>query len=183
MCSTEILLKVFYPKEDAFICIEDSISILNFIRKNKNLDEFNIAVSEILLDAFEEMKIKSESNHFKIPKDALYYIINELLKTKKLDFRGDKMNGIQIMGILQTRALDFENVIITHVNEGTFPQSKREDSFLPFNLRKSLRNSNFSRERFVNSYHFFRILQRAKNIFLLNNGSTGVGFLREKADI
>ena len=46
-------------------------------------------------------------------KDALYFVMNELLKTKKLDFKGDKMNGIQIMGILQTRALDFENVIIT----------------------------------------------------------------------
>ena len=181
LCSTEILLKVLYPKEDAFTCIKDSISILKFIRKNKNLDEFNIAVSEILLDTFEEMMIKSESNHFKIPKDALYYIMNELLKTKKLDFRGDKINGIQIMGILQTRALDFENVIITHVNEGTFPQSKREDSFLPFNLRKAYGIPTFLEKDSVNSYHFFRILQRAKNIFLLNNGSTGVGFLREKS--
>ncbi len=181
LCSTKILLKVFYPKEDAFICIEDSISILNFIRKNKNLDEFNISVSEILLDAFEEMMIKSENNHFKIPKDALYYIMNELLKTKKLDFKGDKMKGIQIMGILQTRALDFENVIITNVNEGTFPQSKREDSFLPFNLRKAYGIPTFLEKDSVNSYHFFRILQRAKNIFLLNNGSTGVGFLREKS--
>ena len=91
------------------------------------------------------------------------------------------MNGIQIMGILQTRALDFENVIITHVNEGTFPQSKREDSFLPFNLRKAYGIPTFLEKDSVNSYHFFRILQRAKNIFLLNNGSTGVGFLREKS--
>lgn len=181
LCSAEILLKVFYPKENAFICIEDSISILNFIKKNKNLDEFNISVSEILLDTFEEMMIKFESNQFKIPKDALYYIMNELLKTKKLDFKGDKMNGIQIMGILQTRALDFENVIITHVNEGTFPQSKRDDSFLPFNLRKAYGIPTFLEKDSVNSYHFFRILQRAKNIFLLNNGSTGVGFLREKS--
>ena len=181
LCNTEILLKVLYPKEDTLICIEDSISILNFIRKNKNLDEFNISVSEILLDTFEEMKIKSESNDFKIPKDALYYIMNELLKTEKLDFKGDKMNGIQIMGILQTRALDFENVIVTHVNEGTFPQSKRDDSFLPFNLRKAYGIPTFLEKDSVNSYHFFRILQRAKNIFLLNNGSAGVGFLREKS--
>ena len=179
--STQILLEVFNPKEDAFKCIEDSISILNFIRKNKNLDEFNISVSEILLDTFEEMMVKSESNHFKIPKDALYYIMNELLKTKKLDFKGDKMDGIQIMGILQTRGLDFENVIITNVNEGTFPQSKRDDSFLPFNLRKAYGIPTFLEKDSVNSYHFFRILQRAKNIFLLNNGSTGVGFLREKS--
>ena len=134
-----------------------------------------------MLDTFEEMKIKSESNHFKIPKDALYYIMNEILKTKKLDFKGDKMNGTQIMGILQTRALDFENVIITHVNEGTFPQSKRDESFLPFNLRKAYGIPTFLEKDSVNSYHFFRILQRAKNIFLLNNGSTGVGFLREKS--
>ena len=178
--NTEILLKVFYPKEDSFMCLEDSISILNFIRKNKNLDEFNISVSEILLDTFEEMMFESESNHFKIPKDALYYIMNDLLKTKKLDFKGDKMNGIQIMGILQTRALDFENVIITHVNEGTFPQSKRDDSFLPFSIRKAYGIPTFLEKDAINSYHFFRILQRAKNIFLLNNGST-VGLLSEKS--
>ena len=85
------------------LCLQDSISILKYITKNKNLDKFNISVSEILLDTFEEMMIDSNVNHFKIPKDAWYYIINELLKTKKLDFKGDKMNGIQIMGILQTR--------------------------------------------------------------------------------
>ena len=174
---TEILLKVFCPKEDMLLCLQDSISILKYITKNKNLDKFNISVSEILLDTFEEMMIDSNVNHFKIPKDAWYYIINELLKTKKLDFKGDKMNGIQIMGILQTRGLDFENVIITHVNEGTFPQSKRDDSFLPFSIRKAYGIPTFLEKDAINSYHFFRILQRAKNIFLLNNGSTGVGLL------
>ena len=178
---TEILIKVFYPKEDAFICLEDSISILNFIRKNKDLDKFNISVSDIMLDTLEEIMIESKNNHFKIPKDALYYIINESLKTKKLDFIGDKMNSIQIMGILQTRALDFENVIITHVNEGTFPQSKRDDSFLPFSIRKAFGIPTFLEKDSINSYHFFRILQRAKNIFLLYNGSKGVGFLSEKS--
>jgi len=179
--NTEILLKVFCPKEDTFKCLEDSISILSFIRKNKSLDEFNISVSDILLDTFQEMMIESETNHFKFPKDALYYVMNELLKTKKLDFKGDKMNGIQIMGILQTRALDFENVIITHVNEGIFPQNKRDDSFLPFSIRKAYGIPTFLEKDSINSYHFFRILQRAKNIFLLNNGSTGVGFLSEKS--
>ncbi len=178
---SEILLKVFNPKEDSLTCLEDSISILKFIKKNKNLDEFNISVSEILSDTFQEMLIESKSNHLKIPKDSLYYIMNELLKTKKLDFKGDKMDGIQIMGILQTRALDFENVIITDVNEGILPQSKRDDSFLPFSIRKAYGIPTFQEKDSINSYHFFRILQRAKNIFLLNNGSTGVGFLSEKS--
>ena len=178
---TEILLKIFSPKEDAFICLEDSISIINFTRKNKNLDKFNISVFDILLDTFEEMIIETKDNGLKIPKNALYYIMSESLKTKKLDFKGDKMSGIQIMGILQTRALDFENVIITHVNEGTFPQSKRDDSFLPFSIRKAFGIPTFIEKDSINSYHFFRILQRAKNIFLLYNGSAGVGFLSEKS--
>ena len=178
---TEILLKIFSPKEDAFICLEESILIIKFIKKNKNLDKFNLSLSELLSDSFEEMIIETKSNHFKIPKDALYYIMSESLKTKRLDFKGDKMNGIQIMGILQTRALDFENVIITHVNEGTFPQSKRDDSFLPFSIRKAFGIPTFLEKDSINSYHFFRILQRAKNIYLLYNGSTGVGFLSEKS--
>ena len=181
LLDSEILIKVFYPKKDAFICLEDSITILNFVKKNKDLDEFNISVSNILLDTLEEMRIESKRNHFKIPKDALYYIMKESLKTKKLDFRGDKMNSIQIMGILQTRALDFENVIITHVNEGTFPQSKRDDSFLPFSIRKAFGIPTFLEKDSINSYHFFRILQRAKNVFLLYNGSKGVGVLSEKS--
>ena len=178
---TEILLKIFSPKEDAFICLDDSISIIKFTRKNKNLDKFSFSVFDILLDTFEELIIDIVDNRFKIPKDALYYIISESLKTKKLDFKGDKMNGIQIMGILQTRALDFENVIITHVNEGTFPQSKRDDSFLPFSIRKAFGIPTFLEKDSINSYHFFRILQRAKNIFLLYNGSARVGFLSEKS--
>src|SRR5258706_6348171 len=71
------------------------------------------------------------------------------------------------MGFLETRALDFENVIILNVNEGTLPYSSRHSSFIAYALRKSFGLPVFTEEDTISSYHFYRLLQRAKNIFLL----------------
>ena len=94
-------------------------------------------------------------------------LVMEVVRTASVPFSGEPLNGLQVMGFLETRALDFENVILLNVNEGTLPHSSRQNSFIAYPLRKSFGLPVFTEKDAVSSYHFYRLLQRAKNIFLL----------------
>ena len=73
------------------------------------------------------------------------------------------------MGLLETRLLDFENVIITNVNEGVLPPGKKNHSFISFESRKKFEMFTFLDKDAIYTYHFYRLIQRAKNIFLIYN--------------
>lgn len=96
-------------------------------------------------------------------------LFNELLASETLDFKGEPLNGLQIMGMLESRVLDFETVIISSVNEGILPSGKTNNSFIPFDLKLQNELPTYKEKDAVYTYHFFRLLQRAKNIYILYN--------------
>lgn len=104
-----------------------------------------------------------------------------LLAQQTLDFKGDALKGIQIMGLLETRLLDFDTVIITHVNEGILPLGKTPTPLLPFDVRKKFGLNTFIEQDHVYAYHFFRVLQRAKKIYLIYNNAAEGLFSGEKS--
>ena len=97
---------------------------------------------------------------------ALFF---ELLNQEKLDFEGDPVQGLQIMGMLETRVLDFETVIITSVNEGILPSGKSNNSFIPYDVKVEFGLPTYKDKDAIFTYHFYRLIQRAKNIYLLYN--------------
>ncbi|WP_086475694.1 PD-(D/E)XK nuclease family protein [Arenibacter amylolyticus] len=100
---------------------------------------------------------------------SLESLYRELLRTETLDFQGEPLEGLQIMGMLESRALDFETVILTSVNEGILPSGKSNNSFIPFDLKKYYQLPTYKEKDAVYTYHFYRLLQRAKNIYLVYN--------------
>jgi len=107
---------------------------------------------------------------------TLTQFYNQLLNNEKLAFQGEPLKGLQLMGMLETRALDFETVIITSVNEGVLPGSKNDNSFLPFDVKKYFKMPTYQEKDAIFSYHFQRLLQRAKNVYLIyNTESDGYG--------
>ncbi len=96
-------------------------------------------------------------------------LFDELVSTEQIDFRGEPMGGLQIMGVLESRNLDFESVIITSVNEGILPAGKNQNSFIPFDIKKEFGLPTYKEKDAVYAYHFYRLLQRAKNIHILYN--------------
>lgn len=96
-------------------------------------------------------------------------IFSELAASTTLDFKGDAYRGLQVMGVLETRVLDFENLIITSVNEGIFPSGKSNASFITFDLKEQFKLPLFTEKDAIYTYHFYRLLQRASNISLLYN--------------
>lgn len=96
-------------------------------------------------------------------------VFRTLVKEEKIDFIGEPLEGIQFMGLLETRLLDFDNVIITNLNEGILPAGKKNNSFLPFDLKKKFELPTFLENDAIYTYHFYRLLQRAKRVYLLYN--------------
>ena len=100
---------------------------------------------------------------------SLKHLYSQLITVETLDYQGDPVDGIQIMGMLESRLLDFETVILTSVNEGILPSGKSNNSFIPFDLKTKHGLPTYKEKDAVYTYHFYRLLQRAKNIYLIYN--------------
>ena len=156
-----------------------SINYLNEIDKKKynliiySYERFELIIRKII--AFEEKK------SFIKNLDELTLILNSIIKFEKINFNTDSFNNVQIMGLLETRLLDFENVIVTNLNEGILPSGKIHSNLFPFEVRKKYKLPTFLDHDLIYAHHFFRLLQRAKNIYLLYNSSSQGLFSGEKS--
>ncbi|MHA6279067.1 PD-(D/E)XK nuclease family protein [Salinimicrobium sp. CAU 1759] len=99
-------------------------------------------------------------------------IFKDLLSSKTVDFRGKPFSGLQLMGMLESRVLDFKNVILTSVNEGVLPAGKSSNSFIPFDLKCAYKLPTYKEKDAVYTYHFYHLLQRAEQVHLLYNTET-----------
>ena len=100
---------------------------------------------------------------------AIQKLIDNELRTKRLPFESDKAEGLQVMGIMETRCLDFKNVIILSMNESIFPSGKSVATFFPYDLRKNGVMTTHKERDAVAAYLFYRLIQRAENIYLVYN--------------
>lgn len=100
---------------------------------------------------------------------SLLVLFRDLVSTQTVDFRGKPFTGLQLMGMLESRVLDFKNVIVTSVNEGVLPAGKSSNSFIPYDLKQAYNLPTYKEKDAVYSYHFHHLLQRAQNAFLLYN--------------
>ena len=96
-------------------------------------------------------------------------ILNQIVRGTTLPFYGEPLMGLQVMGMLETRTLDFENVILLSCNEDILPSGKSVNSFIPFELKRYFGLPTYSDKDAIFAYHFYRLLQRATNIYLLYN--------------
>ena len=149
--------------------IDNCIKLLNLFKESNNFtvleNEYFYRFSSLFLE------LRSLEHKYNFIKDlkTLFHFYLSLLNNEKLYFKGEPLQGLQIMGMLETRTLDFKNLIITSVNEGILPASKSFISFLPLALKKAFNLPTYKDKDNIYAYHFFRLIQRAKNIFLIYN--------------
>ncbi|MCX6215977.1 PD-(D/E)XK nuclease family protein [Spirosoma sp.] len=105
---------------------------------------------------------------------SLKQFLYELIRQTSIPFTSEGKSQLQIMGMLETRALDFERVIILSVNEGILPQSRKLNSLIPFDIAadENIKLPTYSEQEAVMAYHFYRLLQRASEVVLLYTTST-----------
>jgi hypothetical protein len=103
---------------------------------------------------------------------TLQAIYKQVIDVAEVSFEGEPLSGLQIMGVLESRVLDFETVIITSVNEGKFPAGKSTNSFIPYDVKREYGLPTYKEKDAIYTYHFYHLLQRAKNIYLLYNADS-----------
>ncbi|MBT1704126.1 PD-(D/E)XK nuclease family protein [Chryseosolibacter indicus] len=105
---------------------------------------------------------------------AFLRLFRQLVRAVKIPFSGEPLRGLQVMGVLETRNLDFKNVFVLSLNEGSLPAISSKGSYIPFNIRKAYGLPTAEHQDSIYAYLFYRILQRAENIFLFYNSETDV---------
>jgi CRISPR/Cas system-associated exonuclease Cas4 (RecB family) len=99
--------------------------------------------------------------------ETYFRLLKKVVQGINVSFSGEPLSGLQIMGVLETRALDFDNLIILSMNEGIFPAKNHANSFIPFTLRKAFELPTQEHQDSIYAYHFYRMIGRARRIFML----------------
>ncbi len=162
-------------------CSKLIITIKSSLDENKNANLLSLEYLFRFHKLFNEL-IRLNTEHEHINDIAtLYSIYKELLNSETLDFQGEPLQGLQLMGMLESRVLDFETVIIASVNEGILPAGKSNNSFIPFDVKLENNLPTYKEKDAVYTYHFYKLLQRAKNVYIIYNTEADVLIGGEKS--
>lgn len=112
-------------------------------------------------------EVMKSAGEFEVSMDTLIRLIRQLIGGVSIPFEGEPLNGLQVMGMLETRGLDFENLIICSFNEGVFPKKNSSNSFIPNSLRSAFGMPTFEYHDAISAYNFYRLIQRTKRLFFL----------------
>ncbi len=116
--------------------------------------------------------LKAKPAEVDMSMDTLVRLTRQLTAGITIPFIGEPLDGLQVMGVLETRGLDFENLIITSFNEGIFPAKTSANSFIPYNLRRGFELPTSEHQDAITAYNFYRLIHRAKRIFFLYDSRT-----------
>lgn len=185
--SNDIFKLIFIPLND-WTQVPDYIrNILSGLRsllisKEKNEDEEkednvrSIDIEgEFIVEYYKTMNKMEEAFTSYAPDmsiETYFKLLKKLIVGISVPFHGEPLSGLQIMGVLETRALDFVNLIILSMNEGIFPMKRATSSFIPYNLRKGFELPTYEHQDSIFAYHFYRMINRAKRIYLLYDTRT-----------
>jgi len=166
-----------YVEEKEFSC---NPLLKMIFRRSEQISDYLLEILEYLNNSVELTKIEKEFIYFfytavsrmrdlMIPMNTDTYcrLLLQIVNSTSIPFRGEPLAGLQIMGVLETRTLDFDNLIICSMNDGVFPSKTAVNSFIPFNLRKGFSMPDYEFKDGVAAYHFYRLIYRAKKVFLL----------------
>ena len=103
---------------------------------------------------------------------TLFYLIDRLAASPVVPFTGEPLQGLQVMGVLETRNLDFDNLIVLSMNERVFPRKHAVNSFIPNDLRRAFFMATLEQQEALSTYHFYRMISRARNVSLVYDSST-----------
>lgn len=176
----EVLSKLFTPCQgirDICIYLTEQLKEAAAIYRNADdtHDVFGQLYREALFKSYTTInRLLSLSNEGEVGlrTDTFKRLLHRMLGATNIPFHGEPIIGMQIMGVLETRTLDFKNLIILSLNEGLLPKGGGDASFVPYNLRKAFGMTTIEHRDAVYAYYFYRLIQRAEQVTLIHNTSS-----------
>lgn len=172
----EKLKKLFYPwvkvPDDVFQLLESTLEKLHSVYAIKRPLQQEFVFHA--LNSIRKLKLLLTKYSFELSMDSLQKIILKQLRETSVAFFGEPLRGLQLVGMLESRALDFKNVILLSANEDVLPKGNTEQSLIPYDLKKFHHLPTFQESDAVFAHHFYRLLQRAGNIHLIYNSEGNV---------
>lgn len=141
----------------------------------EDTDAFNQLYRESLFKAYttiNRFRTLIEEDELAVQSETFRRLLVKVLSATNIPFHGEPAIGMQVMGVLETRNLDFRHLVLLSVNEGQLPKSGGDSSFIPYNLRKAFGMTTIEHKIAVYAYYFYRLLQRAERITLMYNTSS-----------
>ncbi len=174
------LKKIFTHCNSNIEWIENLAEIIYTVAENRKrvADEkhqmydllFNEAIMKVYTQA-QRLKALHSAGELNMKLATVGKLFIRVLGSMTMPFHGEPVAGLQVMGLLETRNLDFKNIIMLGVNEGAVPKNSGENSFIPYNLRRAFGLTLSEHRDSIYAYYFFRLLQRAENVTLVYNSS------------
>lgn len=156
-----------------------SLSAIEITENEDETEKSNVASEDIECEfiihyykAVNRIEETMKNLNIEIQTDTFFRLLKKLMANVSVSFEGEPLSGLQVMGVLETRAIDFENLLLLSMNEGTFPKKKAANSFIPYHLRKGFGLPTYEFQDSVFSYHFYRMIFRAKKVFMLYDTRT-----------
>ena len=173
--SQEMLSKYFPP--DIFQFTDNAVDILKTVRKAiqklQIKDNYFYPIKDEIITRLTALLQSLEEKNIILNRNALPFIVKQFLSAVKIPFETNTKSSIQMMGFLETRILDFDNLFILSLNDDNLPGTNKTNSFIPYNLRKGFGLPTFEQFDGINAYHFYRLLKRASTIHLIYNNQIG----------
>ena len=181
LTTSQLLSTIFTPQTDPKTFLSYLLEIMNLLQegwKKREVESSKFSLeSDFLYQYYISINridgiIKNLPEVIDLSIDTLIKLIRQLTSGITIPFVGEPLEGLQIMGVLETRGIDFDNLIITSFNEGVYPKKNTSNSFIPYNLRRGFSLPTFEHHDAITSYNFYRLIHRAKRIFFLYDSRT-----------
>ncbi|WP_159949455.1 PD-(D/E)XK nuclease family protein [Polaribacter septentrionalilitoris] len=165
--SKNTILSIFKPIVTVDEFLDRILAVIDLLKEEvTNLEKEQLFR---FYSAFNQLKILQKEYQYFPDLKTLAQFFRQLISSENLSFQGEPLRGLQLMGMLETRVLDFENIILISTNEGVLPANSQQNSFIPFDVKLEFNLPTYREKDAIFSYHFFRLLQRAKNVFIIYN--------------
>lgn len=170
----EKLSSLFHIKTNPTLYVKDLIECIKKLYKELNLNELDKHIFYSIYTTLNSLETIVEQNKIQFQK---IHFINILLKRSlqgnTVAIKGEQLHGLQVMGILEARLLDFKNIILTSVTDGNLPKTTIGNSFIPYFLRVAYGMPTIKEQSAMYSYYFYRLIQRCQNLSLIYNEGAG----------
>ncbi len=179
------MVEMLTPRARVVELIDSLVQILMSIyqrfRLEEQLEDFESELAFHSLKHLMQLQEQIRKHSRQLEPRTLARLVVQAFEQTRVPFSGEPTTGLQLMGFLETRVIDFEYLIILSANEGKLPRGNRQESYIPFAMRKAFKLPTFEEQDAIYAYHFKRILQRAKEITIIYNTEVAVDGSGEKS--